>query len=72
VVGVPDARLGQVPAVAVQLKPGVPAPSTAELAQHLRDHLPATHIPVAWRSVDALPRTASIKVDYAAVRALFA
>ena len=43
----------------------------AELEAHLRDHVPATHIPVVWRFVDALPRTAmSFKVDRPAVRKL--
>jgi acyl-coenzyme A synthetase/AMP-(fatty) acid ligase len=72
IVGLDDARLGQVPVAAVQLKPGANKPQESELEQHLRDHLHATHIPVAWRFVDALPRTESFKVDGAAVRALFA
>jgi long-chain acyl-CoA synthetase len=71
VVGLPDARLGQVPVVAIQPKQDAPWPSTRELEQHLREHTPATHIPVAWQLVDELPRTASLKVDYAAVRQLF-
>jgi long-chain acyl-CoA synthetase len=71
VVGMADARLGQVPAVAIQTKLDVPRPSAHELEQHLRAHLFATHIPAAWRFVDALPRTASMKVDYGAVRELF-
>lgn len=72
VVGLPEPRLGQVPVAAVQLKLGVQAPSARELEQHLREHVYATHIPVAWRFVDDLPRTASFKVDTAAVRGLFA
>jgi long-chain acyl-CoA synthetase len=72
VVGVPDARLGQVPAAAVQIEPGAQQPTIDELERHLRDHVYATHIPVAWRFVDDLPRTASFKVDGAAVRGLFA
>jgi acyl-CoA synthetase (AMP-forming)/AMP-acid ligase II len=71
VVGVPEPRLGQVPVAAVQLKLGALQPSAAELEQHLRDHVYATHIPVAWRFVEDLPRTASFKVDTAAVRGLF-
>ena len=72
IVGLDDARLGQVPVAVVQIKPGADEPTESELEQHLRGHLHATHIPVAWRFVDALPRTASFKVDGAAVRALFA
>jgi acyl-coenzyme A synthetase/AMP-(fatty) acid ligase len=71
VTGVPDKRLGQVPAAAIQLKPGAPAPSIPELEAHLRDHVLATHIPVYWRFVDALPRTPSMKVDRPALRQLF-
>jgi long-chain acyl-CoA synthetase len=71
VVGLRDARLGQVPAAAVQLKPGVSRPTSGELERHLRDHVYATHVPAAWRFVDELPRTPSFKVDGAAVRALF-
>jgi acyl-coenzyme A synthetase/AMP-(fatty) acid ligase len=71
VVGVPDPRLGQVPAAAVQIKPNVPQPTVDELERHLRDHVYATHIPAAWRFVNELPRTASFKVDGAAVRGLF-
>jgi long-chain acyl-CoA synthetase len=72
VVGLADARLGQVPVAAVQISPGAPRPMISELERHLRDHVYATHIPVAWRFVDDLPRTASFKVDTAAVRSLFA
>jgi acyl-CoA synthetase (AMP-forming)/AMP-acid ligase II len=71
VVGVPDARLGQVPAAVIEFTPGVPPPDIAGVEAHLRSRLPATHIPAAWRIVQALPRTPSMKVDMPAVRALF-
>jgi acyl-coenzyme A synthetase/AMP-(fatty) acid ligase len=72
VVGLADQRLGQVPAAVVQLAPGAPQPGAAELEAHLRNHVPATHIPVAWRFVEAVPRTPmSFKVDRPAVRQLF-
>jgi long-chain acyl-CoA synthetase len=70
VTGIPDARLGQVPTAAVQLRPGANATVT-ELETHLRQHLPATHIPAAWRIVAALPRTPSLKVDRLALARLF-
>jgi long-chain acyl-CoA synthetase len=70
-VGLPDARLSQVPAVAVQITPGASRPSIADLERHLRDHVYATHIPVAWRFVDQLPLTPSLKLDGSAVRGLF-
>lgn len=69
--GIPDHRLGQVPAVAVQLKPEVEAPGAADLEAHLRKHVPATHIPLQWRFVETLPRTPSFKVDRPALKALF-
>jgi acyl-coenzyme A synthetase/AMP-(fatty) acid ligase len=70
VVGLPDQRLGQVPAAAIQLKPGVAAPTTQELEAHLRRHVLATHIPTVWRIVDALPLTSSFKVDRPALQRL--
>lgn len=71
VTGMADKRLGQVPAAAIQLKPGVARPSVAELETHLRQHVPATHIPVTWRFVESLPYTASMKVDRVALRQMF-
>jgi acyl-coenzyme A synthetase/AMP-(fatty) acid ligase len=71
VVALPDRRLGQVPGAAIQLKPGAQADSD-ELEAHLRDHVLKTHIPEAWKFVDELPKTSSVKVDRPAVRALFA
>jgi acyl-CoA synthetase (AMP-forming)/AMP-acid ligase II len=71
VAGIPDRRLGQVPAAVIQLKPQVPAPGIAELEAHLREHLLSTHIPAAWRFVEELPKNPSMKVDRVAVRRLF-
>jgi long-chain acyl-CoA synthetase len=71
VVGIPDTRLGQVPAAAIQLKPGFAAPELADLEAHLRAHVLATHIPVKWRFVEDLPRNRSMKTDRPAVRRLF-
>jgi acyl-coenzyme A synthetase/AMP-(fatty) acid ligase len=67
----PDQRLGQVPAAAIQLKPGVGRPEIADLEAHLRRHVYATHVPVVWRIVEELPRTPSLKIDRPAVRRLF-
>jgi acyl-CoA synthetase (AMP-forming)/AMP-acid ligase II len=71
VVGLPDPRLGQVPAAVVAIRGGAPQPTPADLERHLRDQLYATHIPVAWRFVDELPRTPSLKADRAAARRMF-
>lgn len=70
VVGITDRRLGEVPAAALQLKPGAKPPTIAELEAHLRDHVPATHIPVVWQLVETLPRTPTLKVDRPALRRL--
>jgi acyl-CoA synthetase (AMP-forming)/AMP-acid ligase II len=71
VTGISDKRLGQAPAAAIQLKPAAAMPTIAELEAHLRDHVPATHIPVVWRFVDTLPYSAMMKVDRVALRKLF-
>lgn len=72
VVGVPDQRLGEVPVAAYELRAGAASPSHDELEAHMRARLPATHLPVLYREVPALPRTPSLKFDLVGVRALFA
>jgi acyl-coenzyme A synthetase/AMP-(fatty) acid ligase len=72
VVGIDDARLGEVPVAAVELRSGVAAPSEDELKNFVREKLPAHHIPAAIRFVEKLPRTPSLKVSLEAVRAMFA
>jgi long-chain acyl-CoA synthetase len=71
VAGIPDRRLGQVPAAAIELKRNIQGPSIDELEQHLREHVLATHIPAAWRFVAELPKNRSMKIDQLAVRRLF-
>ncbi|MCE7796926.1 fatty acid--CoA ligase family protein [Sphingobium sufflavum] len=66
-----DRRLSEVPAAAIQLKPGVPVPEIAELEAHLREHLPSTHIPTVWRFVDDIPKNRSAKIDRPALKAMF-
>ena len=63
VVGVPDARLGEVPFAAFETAPGMPVPSEAELKDLVRDSLPRHHVPVAIAAVDELPRNPSLKVS---------
>jgi long-chain acyl-CoA synthetase len=64
-VGLPDARLGQVPAAAVTLL----SPATeAELMEHLTGLLTRYQRPVAIKVVDQLPRTPSLKISRALVR----
>jgi len=57
VVGLPDERLGEVPVAFI-----VGDASDAELDQLCRQHLVAYKIPVAFRHVDALPRSEVGKV----------
>jgi len=68
---VPDTRLGQVPAVAIELKIGFPIPSQQQLETHLRAQLPSTHVPVLWQFVSALPRIPSMKIERAGLLKLF-
>jgi acyl-CoA synthetase (AMP-forming)/AMP-acid ligase II len=57
VVGVPDARLGEVPVAFV-----VGSATPEELAQLCREHLVAYKVPVAFHFLDALPRSEVGKV----------
>jgi len=71
VVALPDARLGQIPAAALELWPGTPRPSQAELREHARRNLTAYQVPAKFLVVDELPRTPSMKVRLVDVRAMF-
>ena len=63
VYGRADERLGQVPVAVVEWVPGATSVAEAELKEFLRGHLTAYEIPVTIHGVDALPRSASLKVD---------
>jgi long-chain acyl-CoA synthetase len=71
VVGIPDERLGEIPVAALELRPDQARPTDAELEAHARRHLYSTHVPVAFRIVDSLPRTPSMKISLPGVRQLF-
>jgi acyl-CoA synthetase (AMP-forming)/AMP-acid ligase II len=71
VVGVPDARLGQVPFAAVVAAPGEPVPDEDELKDLVRRSLPVYNVPVAFAVVDELPRNPALKVSLPAVAALY-
>jgi acyl-CoA synthetase (AMP-forming)/AMP-acid ligase II len=70
VVAMPDERLGQVPLAAIELAKGASAPEPAQLDALVRDHLPAYMVPVEYRIVRELPRTASLKVSRPDLKAL--
>jgi acyl-CoA synthetase (AMP-forming)/AMP-acid ligase II len=72
VVGLPDARLGQIPAAAVEVKRGGSGPTADELREFARARLVAYKVPVSILIVDALPRSPSMKPLLPEVRALFA
>ncbi len=70
VVGLPDARLGEIPVAAVELRDGAAAPAEEELKRVAREQLPPYYVPVRVRVLAALPRTPSMKVSQPALRAL--
>lgn len=70
VVGVPDPRLGKVPAALVQPVSPERPPDPDDLKAHVRQHLYATHVPTSIWVVDQIPRTPSLKIDRATARAV--
>ena len=72
VVGVPDRRLGAVPAAALILKDGAAAPAPDALKAWLKERLIAYQVPVHYRFVDDFPRTPSMKPSAPGLQALFA
>jgi len=71
VVGLPDARLGHVPAAAFVLRAGAAAPNNDELSAFLRARLAPYQVPSRYLRLDELPRTSSMKVSQPDLRALF-
>ena len=69
VVGRPSSTWGSVPVAAVVLRPGVPAPSGAELRAFCRARLAPYKIPAMFVVVAALPRTVSGKLRRTELRA---
>jgi long-chain acyl-CoA synthetase len=63
VVGIPDARLGSVPAAVIELMPGTEHPDEADLLEFARQRLLPYEVPVELHVADVLPRTASLKVS---------
>ena len=71
VVGVPDARLGEVPFAAVEVMPGTPTPDPAELVDLVRNALPKHYVPVEVVVVAELPRNQSLKVSLRDIAAMY-
>jgi long-chain acyl-CoA synthetase len=70
VIGKADRRLGQVPVAAIEMAPGAVAPTADELIAFARESLTPYMIPTEFRIVEALPRTASMKVSRPELKAL--
>lgn len=71
VVGVPDARLGEVPFAVVEVIAGCPVPDSAELIEMVRAALPKHYVPAGVIAVDELPRNPSLKVALREVAAMY-
>lgn len=72
VVGKADARLGELPVAAIAIRSTHEAPDADDLKAYLRDRLPATFIPAAFKALAAIPVTATNKPDLAGVKSMFA
>jgi acyl-CoA synthetase (AMP-forming)/AMP-acid ligase II len=70
VIGLPDERLGEVPAAAVRLAEGSSL-ADLDLAAWAAEHLAEYKVPKRFVAVDDLPRTGTTKVQKAALVALF-
>ncbi len=70
VIGLPDPRLGQVPAAAYVARAGASAPDAGELEAFLRERLLPYQLPVLVTELEELPRTPSMKVSQPALAAL--
>jgi acyl-CoA synthetase (AMP-forming)/AMP-acid ligase II len=71
-IGIPDERLGMVPAAAVEKRASSEAPTAQELDAFLRERLAPYKLPVRYAIVSEIPRTASMKPRREGLRALFA
>ncbi|WP_375291689.1 class I adenylate-forming enzyme family protein [Qipengyuania sp.] len=72
VFGIPDERMGEVPAAVYFLQPGASL-SSEELQAYLAEHIAAFKIPEKlWQADEQLPRLGTQKVDKRAVKAAYA
>ncbi|GGH62589.1 hypothetical protein GCM10011341_36920 [Frigidibacter albus] len=72
VLGLDDARLGQVPVAVVEPGAGQPLPTEAEVIEHARDRLVRYQVPARIIVLPQIPRTTIGKPNRVAIRALFA
>ncbi len=70
VVGLPDERLGEVPAAVVRLRPGATL-ATAKLEAFATEHMADYKAPKRYVAVEDLPRTGTNKVQKNSLQALF-
>jgi acyl-coenzyme A synthetase/AMP-(fatty) acid ligase len=68
VVGIPDRRLGSVPAAMVTVRADASPVTADELLHHVRSRLAPYKVPVLIRIVDELPRNAMMKPRRAQIR----
>jgi acyl-CoA synthetase (AMP-forming)/AMP-acid ligase II len=66
----PDKRLGQVPVAVIEVLKGATMPEPEALNELVRANLPAYMVPTEYHSLEALPRTNSMKVSRAELRKL--
>jgi acyl-CoA synthetase (AMP-forming)/AMP-acid ligase II len=71
-IGIPDERVGQVPAAVVTINAGATAPSESELIEWVRERVAAYAAPVTVRVVDIIPTTTTLKPHRAAIAELLA
>lgn len=71
IVGLPDRRLGAVPAAAIVTMSGHEAPTVGELTDWVRGRMAPYNVPVRFLFVDDIPRSPSLKPAIALVREMF-
>ncbi|MCC7183455.1 MAG: acyl--CoA ligase [Rhodocyclaceae bacterium] len=71
IVALPDSKLGHVPGLAVEVRPGTPRVTEDELRAFARDNLVSYQVPARYLILDALPRSAAMKVRLVEVTDLF-
>ncbi|MDG2004496.1 MAG: fatty acid--CoA ligase family protein [Novosphingobium sp.] len=70
-VGIADARSGQLPAAVIEPRDPLDPPSEEALLAFLKERLPSYKLPARWAIVPEIPRTATLKPRREGLRALF-